>query len=99
MGLIVAARTLDQSRPGVGAQAVGIAQGALDQAMKFARRRVQSGQPIIQFQAIQHMLADMATQTEAAAPWSTALPGRSTPVPRISARPPPWPRYSHPMWP
>ena len=66
MGLIEAARTLDQSRPGVGAQAVGIAQGALDQAMKFAKQRVQSGQPIIQFQAIQHMLADMATQTEAA---------------------------------
>lgn len=66
MGLIVVARTLDQSRPGVGAQAVGIAQGALDQATKFAKQRVQSGQPIIQFQAIQHMLADMATQTEAA---------------------------------
>ena len=66
LGLIIAARTLDQSRPGVGAQAVGIAQGALDQALKFARQRVQSGQPIIQFQAIQHMLADMATQTEAA---------------------------------
>jgi butyryl-CoA dehydrogenase len=66
MGLIVVARTLDQSRPGVGAQAVGIAQGALDQALKFARQRVQFGQPIVQFQAIQHMLADMATQTEAA---------------------------------
>jgi len=66
MGLIVALKTLDKSRPGVGAQAVGIAQGALDQAIKFARQRVQFGQPIIQFQAIQHMLADMATQTEAA---------------------------------
>jgi butyryl-CoA dehydrogenase len=66
MGLIVALKTLDQSRPGVGAQAVGIAQGALDQALKFARQRVQFGQPIIQFQAIQHMLADMAIQTEAA---------------------------------
>ncbi len=66
MGLIVALKTLDQSRPGVGAQAVGIAQGALDLALKFARQRVQFGQPIIQFQAIQHMLADMATQTEAA---------------------------------
>jgi butyryl-CoA dehydrogenase len=50
----------------VGAQAVGIAQGALDQALKFAKQRVQFGQPIVQFQAIQHMLADMATQTEAA---------------------------------
>jgi alkylation response protein AidB-like acyl-CoA dehydrogenase len=66
MGLVVALKTLDQSRPGVGAQAVGIAQGALDQTLRFARQRVQFGQPIIQFQAIQHMLADMATQTEAA---------------------------------
>jgi butyryl-CoA dehydrogenase len=66
MGLVVALKTLDQSRPGVGAQAVGIAQGALDQALKFAKQRVQFGQPIVQFQAIQHMLADMATQTEAA---------------------------------
>ena len=45
---------------------MGIAQGALDQALKFAKQRVQFGQPIVQFQAIQHMLADMATQTEAA---------------------------------
>lgn len=66
MGLIVVGRTLDQSRPGVGAQAVGIAQGALDQALKFAKNRVQFRQPIIQFQGIQHILADMATQTEAA---------------------------------
>jgi butyryl-CoA dehydrogenase len=66
MGLIVAMKTMDQSRPGVGAQAVGIAQGALDQALKFAKKRVQFGQQIVQFQAIQHMLADMAIQTEAA---------------------------------
>ncbi len=66
MGMIVVGRTFDQSRPGVAAQAVGIAQGALDQALKFARHRVQFGQPVIRMQAVQHMLADMAIQTEAA---------------------------------
>lgn len=66
MGFIVAMKTLDQSRVGVGAQGVGVAQGALDEAIGFAKRRVQFGKPIISFQAVQHMLADMATQTEAA---------------------------------
>jgi alkylation response protein AidB-like acyl-CoA dehydrogenase len=65
-GYIIAMRTLDKTRPGVGAQAVGIAQGAFDYALRFARERVQFGQPITSFQAIQHMLADMATQIEAA---------------------------------
>ncbi|MEJ2323523.1 MAG: acyl-CoA dehydrogenase family protein [Nitrospirota bacterium] len=66
MGFIVAMKTLDKSRPGVAAQGVGVAQGAIDEAIKFARQRVQFGKPIISFQAVQHMLADMATQTEAA---------------------------------
>jgi len=66
MGFIVAMKTLDVSRVGVGAQGLGVAQGALDEAVKFARQRVQFGQPIASFQAVQHMLADMATQTEAA---------------------------------
>ena len=66
MGFLVAMKTLDQSRVGVGAQGVGVAQGALDEAIRFAKERVQFGKPIISFQAIQHMLADMATQTEAA---------------------------------
>jgi alkylation response protein AidB-like acyl-CoA dehydrogenase len=66
MGFIVAMRTLDRTRPGVAAQAVGIAQGALDEALKYARKRVQFGQTIDSFQAIQHMLADMAIQIEAA---------------------------------
>jgi butyryl-CoA dehydrogenase len=66
MGFIVTMKTLDSSRTGVGAQGVGVAQGALDEAVKFARERVQFGQPIIGFQAVQHMLADMATQVEAA---------------------------------
>jgi butyryl-CoA dehydrogenase len=66
MGFIVAMKTLDNSRTGVGAQGVGVAQGAFEEAVKFARQRVQFGHPIISFQAIQHMLADMASQIEAA---------------------------------
>ncbi len=66
MGFVVAMRTFDQSRPGVGAQAVGLAQGALDEAVAFARTRRQFGKPIITFQAVAHMLADMATKIEAA---------------------------------
>lgn len=66
MGFIVAMKTFDNSRPGVAAQALGIAQGALDHALDYARKRVQFEQPISSFQAIQHMLADMATQIEAA---------------------------------
>ncbi len=66
MGFLVTMRTLDHSRPGVGAQAVGIAQGALEAAVDYARKRVQFGQPVSSFQAVQHMLADMAIQLEAA---------------------------------
>jgi alkylation response protein AidB-like acyl-CoA dehydrogenase len=66
MGFMVAMKTLDRTRPGVAAQALGIAQGAFDEAMKYSRERVQFGQAIFSFQAIQHMLADMAIQIEAA---------------------------------
>ncbi len=66
IGFIVAMKTLDSTRPGIGAQAVGIAQGALDEAVKYSRERVQFGQAISSLQAIQHMMADMATQIEAA---------------------------------
>ncbi|RJX36193.1 MAG: acyl-CoA dehydrogenase [Desulfarculus sp.] len=66
LGFVVAMRTFDKSRPGVGAQAVGLAQGALDEAAAFARVRKQFGKPIITFQAVAHMLADMATEIEAA---------------------------------
>ena len=66
MGFVVAMRTFDQSRPGVGAQAVGVAQGALDEAAAFARLRKQFDKPIITFQAVAHMLANMATSVEAA---------------------------------
>ncbi|MBU4140918.1 MAG: acyl-CoA dehydrogenase family protein [Candidatus Omnitrophica bacterium] len=66
MGFIVAMKTFDSSRPGVAAQAVGIAQGALDLAIEYARQRVQFGKPISSFQGIQFMLADMACEIEAA---------------------------------
>ncbi len=65
MGFVVAMKTLDRTRPGVAAQAVGIAQGAMDAAAKYSRERVQFGSPISSFQAIQHILADMAIQVEA----------------------------------
>jgi butyryl-CoA dehydrogenase len=66
MGFIVAMKKFDQSLTGVGAQAVGLAQGAMEEAVSFARTRIQFGKPIITFQAVAHMLADMATLTEAA---------------------------------
>ena len=66
MGFIITMKTFDQTRPGVGAQAVGIAQGALDEALAYAKQRKQFGKTISHFQAIQFMLADMATQIEAA---------------------------------
>jgi alkylation response protein AidB-like acyl-CoA dehydrogenase len=66
MGAIVAITTLNYSRPGVGSQALGIAAGALDDAVKYSRERIQFGEPISSFQAVQHLLADMATRIEAA---------------------------------
>ena len=66
MGFIVTMKTFDMSRPGVASQAVGIAQGALDVAVKYAKERHQFGKSISSFQGIQWMLADMATQVEAA---------------------------------
>lgn len=66
IGLIIILKTFDMTRPGIGAQGLGLAQGAFEQAARYARERVQFGQRIISFQAIQHILADMATQIEAA---------------------------------
>ena len=66
MGFIVTMRTFDMSRPGVAAQALGIAQGALELAVKYAKDRQQFGKSISSFQGIQWMLADMATEVEAA---------------------------------
>src|SRR5919198_5217086 len=65
-GLKIALRVLDGSRPGVAAQAVGIAQAALDAAVAYAKERQQFGEPIAAFQGIQFMLADMAMQVHAA---------------------------------
>ncbi len=62
----IAMHTLNMLRPAVGAQAVGIAQGALDYAIHYANERVQFKKPISSFQAIQFMIADMATQVETA---------------------------------
>ena len=66
IGFIATMKIFDQSRPGVAAQAVGIAQGSLELATEYAHQRVQFGKAISSFQGIQWMLADMATKTEAA---------------------------------
>ncbi|MCU0666016.1 MAG: acyl-CoA dehydrogenase family protein [Candidatus Omnitrophica bacterium] len=66
MGFIVTMKTFDMSRPGVAAQALGIAQGSLDLAVKYAKQRHQFGKSISSFQGIQWMIADMATEIEAA---------------------------------
>jgi butyryl-CoA dehydrogenase len=65
IGFIIAMKTFDKSRPGIGALGVGLAQGALDISVEYARKRVQFGKPIISYQAIQHKLANMAVKTEA----------------------------------
>lgn len=66
MGFIIAMKTFDVSRPGIAAQGVGLAQGALDEVINYARQRVQFGKPIIANQGYQWTLADLATKTEAA---------------------------------
>jgi alkylation response protein AidB-like acyl-CoA dehydrogenase len=65
-GFKTAMKVLDKSRPGIAAQAVGIAQGALDYATQYARERMAFGKPIAQQQGIQFMLADMRVEVEAA---------------------------------
>ena len=64
-GFKIAMMTLDGGRNGIAAQAVGIAQGALDAAVNYAKERKQFGKPIIQQQGIAFKLADMATAIEA----------------------------------
>jgi len=65
-GFKLAMQSLDVGRMGIGAQAVGLAQGAFEEAVKYAKTRKQFGRPIGDFQAIQFMLADMATEIDAA---------------------------------
>ncbi|MCX8042244.1 MAG: acyl-CoA dehydrogenase family protein [Thermodesulfobacteriaceae bacterium] len=65
MGFIVALRTLDYGRCGVGAQALGISQAAFEASLKYATTRIQFGQPIYNFQAVSHTFAEMATKIEA----------------------------------
>jgi butyryl-CoA dehydrogenase len=89
-GFKIALRTLDDGRVGIAAQATGIAQGAFDEALSYAQERVQFGQPIAKFQAIQFMLADMNTEIEAArvllrrAAWLQDQVGFSTTQPRYT---------------
>ncbi len=90
IGFRIALRTLDDGRVGIAAQATGIAQGAFDEASKYAQQRVAFGQPIANFQAIRFMLADMATEIEAArillrrAAWLQDQVGFSTTEPRYT---------------
>jgi alkylation response protein AidB-like acyl-CoA dehydrogenase len=65
-GFKIAMKVLDKSRPGIAAQALGIAQGALDYATEYTKQRVAFGKPISQQQGLQFMLADMRTEVEAA---------------------------------
>jgi alkylation response protein AidB-like acyl-CoA dehydrogenase len=66
MGFILTMKLLDRSRPGLGAQAMGLAQGALEAAIDYAKKRIQFGHPIYAQQAVQQLLAEMAMQVEAA---------------------------------
>jgi len=65
-GFTIAMHTLDRSRPTIGSQAVGIAQGAIDAAADYMRQRAAFGKPIAELQALRFMLADMAMKTEVA---------------------------------
>ncbi|GAC1571649.1 MAG: acyl-CoA dehydrogenase family protein [Candidatus Elarobacter sp.] len=66
VGFKIAMKVLDKSRPGIAAQALGIAQGALDYALEYTKQRIAFGKPISQQQGLQWMMADMKTEVEAA---------------------------------
>ncbi len=76
-GFRTAMRTLDHTRVTIAAQAVGIAQGALDHALGYAKEREQFGRPISSFQGLQFLLADMGMKVEAARQLTYAAAGRS----------------------
>jgi alkylation response protein AidB-like acyl-CoA dehydrogenase len=87
-GFKVTMETLDAGRIGIAAQAIGIARAALEDSIAYARERTQFGQPIVQFEMVQSMLADMATQIEAARVLmlrAAHLRDREVPSPRESA--------------
>jgi alkylation response protein AidB-like acyl-CoA dehydrogenase len=77
VGFKIALRTLDHTRITIAAQALGIAQGALDYALGYVRERKQFGQPIAEFQGLQFMMADMAMKLEAARQLTYAAAARS----------------------
>ena len=98
-GYKIALSTLDGGRIGIAAQATGIAQGAFEHALAYARERQAFGHPIAEFQAIQFMLADMATEIDAArllvrrAAWKQdAGGGFPWRLPLPSSSPRKWPR-------
>jgi alkylation response protein AidB-like acyl-CoA dehydrogenase len=76
-GFSTAMKTLDHTRVTIAAQAVGVAQGALDHALEYAKEREQFGKPIAEFQGLQFMLADMGMKVEAARQITYAAAGRS----------------------
>ena len=76
-GFEIAMRTLDHTRVTIAAQAVGVAQGALDYALQYAQERQQFGKSIAEFQGLQFMLADMGMKVEAARQMTYAAAGRS----------------------
>ena len=76
-GFSTAMKTLDHTRVTIAAQAVGVAQGALDYALEYAKERKQFGKPIAEFQGLQFMLADMGMKVEAARQLTYAAAGRS----------------------
>jgi alkylation response protein AidB-like acyl-CoA dehydrogenase len=76
-GFAIAMKTLDHTRVTIAAQAVGVAQGALDYALGYAKERQQFGQPIADFQGLQFILADMGMKVEAARQLTYAAAGRS----------------------
>jgi alkylation response protein AidB-like acyl-CoA dehydrogenase len=76
-GFAIAMQTLDHTRVTIAAQAVGVAQGALDHALGYARERQQFGRPIAEFQGLQFLLADMGMKIEAARQLTYAAAGRS----------------------